>query len=102
MPQMPPIHLLAYMTPLALVQLLVMAVAFGEVTKLAENWSEIQGGTVLYVVGLTGLASFSLNVCSLQANKVTSPLTLSIMANVKQVCAYCVCVCVCVYLLNCT
>eukprot|EP00904_Undaria_pinnatifida_P007317 jgi/Undpi1/3715/HiC_scaffold_16.g07085.m1 len=83
--KMPPLHLLSRMAPLALCQMLFFAVAFGEVTGLNNDWDNLKGGTALYVVALTGLGSFSLNLCSLQANKVTSPLTLSILANVKQV-----------------
>lgn len=93
---MPPIHLLGYMAPLALLQLGLMAIAFGEVTTLMNDWKDIVQSNVLYVVGITGVSSFSLNFLSLQANKITSPLTLSIMANVKQVCLH-VCVCVCKY-----
>lgn len=84
-PQMPPMQLLSRMTPLALVQMIFCAFAFGEVSNLYANWEVLKGGTALYVVALTGVGSFSLNLTSLQANKVTSPLTLSIMANLKQV-----------------
>eukprot|EP00752_Nemacystus_decipiens_P009258 g8271.t1 len=83
--KMPPLQLLSRMAPLALVQMAVSAFAFGETADLASHWDDLKGGSVLYVVLATGIGSFSLNLCSLQANKVTSPLTLSIMANVKQV-----------------
>lgn len=72
------------MAPLALVQMTVFAFALGEAGHLNSNWSTIKGST-LWIVALTGVGSFSLNLCSLKANQVTSPLTLSIMANVKQV-----------------
>lgn len=83
--QLPPLDLLSRMAPLACVQMLFFAFASGEVTKLQSNWEELSRGWALWLVALTGVGSFSLNLCSLQANKVTSPLTLSIMANVKQV-----------------
>ncbi|CBJ32541.1 conserved unknown protein [Ectocarpus siliculosus] len=83
--KMPPLQLLSRMAPLALVQMAVGALALGEVSSLVANWREIREGWALYGVAITGVGSFSLNLCSLQANKVTSPLTLSIMANIKQV-----------------
>lgn len=75
------------MAPLAFAQMAFFAIATGEVADMVTQWYLLKAGKALYVVALTGVGSFSLNLCSLQANKVTSPLTLSIMANVKQVCA---------------
>lgn len=82
---MPPLHLLSRMAPLAFVQMAISAFFVGEVDKVSANWGEITAGPALWVVLASGVGSFSLNFTSLQANKVTSPLTLSIMANVKQV-----------------
>lgn len=83
--QLPPLDLLSRMAPLACLQMTFFAFASGEVARLQSNWEELSKGWALWLVALTGVGSFSLNLCSLQANKVTSPLTLSIMANVKQV-----------------
>ena len=57
----------------------------GEVGEIVVRWKELAMGPAPQVVLLSGILSFSLNVSSFIANKVTSALTLCIAANVKQV-----------------
>jgi len=83
--KMHPIDLLLKMCPLALVEIGLVAVLSGEVTEIISRWDELVAGAAPQVVLLSGVLSFSLNVTSFIANKITSPLTLCIAANVKQV-----------------
>lgn len=90
-----PVDLLGHMAPLALVQCIILSMLTGEVTDIFARYrasleTKAQLSAYEYywpaiVVLASGVFSFSLNICSLQANKVTSPLTLCIAANVKQV-----------------
>lgn len=93
-----PVDLLAHMAPLALVQCMLMALVTGELSTMFTTFHEEYIGYTLYeiittqhtidasiVILLSGFFSFTLNITSLQANKLTSPLTLCIAANVKQV-----------------
>ena len=79
------IDLLSKMCPLALIQIGLMSILSGEITEIMGRWDELASSAAPQVVLLSGLLSFSLNVSSFIANKVTSPLTLCIAANVKQV-----------------
>ena len=83
--KMHPIDLLLKMCPLALIEIGLVAVLSGEVTEIISRWDVLIAGQAPQVVLLSGVLSFSLNVTSFIANKITSPLTLCIAANVKQV-----------------
>lgn len=78
-----PVDLLSHMAPLALVQCLILSVTTGEMSTFLSK-PMLPASHMAIVIG-SGVASFTLNISSLQANKVTSPLTLCIAANVKQV-----------------
>ena len=57
----------------------------GEVDLIQARWPELRQGYAFPVVLISGVSSFTLNITSLFANKMTSPLTLSVSANAKQV-----------------
>ena len=89
--KMHPLRLLHRMAPLAFGQCLLMSILTGEWKVIRERWyidlDPFTTGNIVPIVVLiiSGVLAFSLNICALQAYKVTSPITCCITAAVKQV-----------------
>ncbi|CAM9564090.1 unnamed protein product [Heterosigma akashiwo] len=79
-----PIDLLIKMAPLAFGECLFMSYCQGEIAEIISLWHTLVETKAIHLVLLTGVLSFSLNILSFTANKVTSPLTLTVSANLKQ------------------
>jgi len=77
---------LGHLAPLAMIQCISISFATGEVHSILKR-PELYLTDIrpMLVILLSGICSFSLNITSLMANKLTSPLTLTISGNVKQV-----------------
>lgn len=84
-----PVDLLGNLAPRAMWQCLVFSIVTGELSEIWSRWSTelspFVDSRIFTAVMLSGLFSFSLNITSFNANRLTSPLTLCITANVKQV-----------------
>jgi drug/metabolite transporter (DMT)-like permease len=86
--KMHPLELLGYMAPAALVQCLFLSFVTGEMATIRQrldlnpltgNWK------ASFVLIVSGILAFLLNISALQAYKLTSPLTACIASSVKNV-----------------
>jgi drug/metabolite transporter (DMT)-like permease len=89
--KMHPLRLLQRMAPLAFIQCLLLSIWTGEFAIIRQRWyidlDPFSTGNwiPIAVLFISGILAFSLNICALQAYKVTSPITCCIAAAVKQV-----------------
>jgi drug/metabolite transporter (DMT)-like permease len=80
-----PVDLLGHMAPLALIQCIVLSFLTGEINSIVSRPELFNDYYPSAVVLLSGVLSFSLNICSLMANKLTSPLTLWYVFRCKRI-----------------
>uniref|UniRef100_A0AAV1TFC6 Sugar phosphate transporter domain-containing protein n=1 Tax=Peronospora matthiolae TaxID=2874970 RepID=A0AAV1TFC6_9STRA len=78
-----PVDLILHQAPLSACWCLAAMFLSGEVDTIMNNWEAVPSASFWYI--LTGIISFMLNVTSFMANKVTSPVTLCVCGNMKQV-----------------
>ena len=82
-----PLDLLLRMSPLACIQSLIYAAIMGEPQRLytlMNSLSPAARNTLAAKLTVNGALAFGLNYVSFAANKKTSPLTMTVAANVKQ------------------
>ena len=82
-----PLDLLLRMSPLACVQSLLYAFFVGESRSLITYLSTLSLRSLASLViklSINGMLAFGLNYVSFTANKKTSPLTMTVAANLKQ------------------
>jgi hypothetical protein len=81
-----PIDLLKELSPLASVVMFAFALCMGEVSQFFKQRAETGFTYQTYAMVLfTAICAFALNWTNMMANKFTSPLTMSVTANVKQI-----------------
>ncbi|GMF26992.1 unnamed protein product [Phytophthora fragariaefolia] len=78
-----PVDLILHQAPLSACWCLITMFLTGEVDTIRNNWEVVPSASFWFI--LTGIISFMLNVTSFMANKVTSPVTLCVCGNMKQV-----------------
>ncbi|KAG2767333.1 hypothetical protein JG687_00004815 [Phytophthora cactorum] len=78
-----PVDLILHQAPLSAFWCLITMFLTGEVDTIINNWEVVPSASFWFI--LTGVISFMLNVTSFMANKVTSPVTLCVCGNMKQV-----------------
>jgi drug/metabolite transporter (DMT)-like permease len=79
-----PMVMLSKLSPLATVVMFSFTILNGEMSRFLQVYDEISFATYLWVI-VSGLLSFALNWTNFLANKKTSPLTMSVLGNLKQV-----------------
>ncbi|RKO99127.1 hypothetical protein CXG81DRAFT_28092 [Caulochytrium protostelioides] len=80
-----PLDLLMRMAPLAFVQVALYAAITGELSRLRIYLATQMTPVVVAALMINGMLAFGLNWISFAANQRTSPLTISVAANIKQV-----------------
>ncbi|KAF1336186.1 Drug/metabolite transporter, partial [Globisporangium splendens] len=78
-----PVDLILHQAPLSAMWCLMAMFMSGEWAILMKHWDQLPALSTWYLI--TGVVSFLLNVTSFYANKVTSPVTLCVCGNMKQI-----------------
>nr|CAG4716883.1 unnamed protein product [Naegleria fowleri] len=80
-----PLVLIKFVAPFASLGMLCIALFNGEVWSLSKRYHQVEWWKGYGFVFITSVLSFFLNTTNFVANKTTSPLTMSLTANLKQV-----------------